>query len=118
MVTTVSAFGLEFFSPLESGFPWALHLQSTVELVLQVMGIAAKCDRLSLKPRKVLAIYANIKSHSQFKKMFNSTPSHLSTPLHGKLKLLILSTGFYPYGLRRLLQILHRPSLNWTFLNT
>ncbi len=32
---TVSGIGLEFFSSLESGFPGALHLQSTVELVLQ-----------------------------------------------------------------------------------
>ncbi len=32
---TVSVIGLEFFSPLEFGFPGALHLQSTVELVLQ-----------------------------------------------------------------------------------
>ena len=32
---TLSVIGLEFFSSLESGFPGALHLQSTVELVLQ-----------------------------------------------------------------------------------
>ena len=29
-VRTVSGIGLEFFSSLESGFLWALHLQSTV----------------------------------------------------------------------------------------
>ena len=34
---TVSAFGLEFFSSLESGFSGALHLQFTVELVLQYL---------------------------------------------------------------------------------
>ncbi len=31
---TVSGIGLEFFSSLEFGFPGALHLQSTMELVL------------------------------------------------------------------------------------
>ncbi len=34
--TTVSVVGLELLSSLEFGFPGALHLQSTVELVLQV----------------------------------------------------------------------------------
>ena len=34
---TVSVIGLEFLSSLESGFPRALHLQSTVKLVLQYL---------------------------------------------------------------------------------
>ncbi len=34
MEETVSAFGLEFFSSLVFGFSGALHLQSTVELVV------------------------------------------------------------------------------------
>ncbi len=34
---TVSVIGLEFFFSLEFGFPGALHLQSTVELVLQYL---------------------------------------------------------------------------------
>ncbi len=37
MCKTVSVIGLEFFSLLESGFPGALHLQSTVKLVLQYL---------------------------------------------------------------------------------
>ena len=36
-VKTVSAFELELYSSLESGFPGALHLQSTVGLVLQYL---------------------------------------------------------------------------------
>ncbi len=35
--TTVSAFGLELFSSLEFGLPRALHLQCTVELVVQYL---------------------------------------------------------------------------------
>ncbi len=34
---TISVIVLEFLSPLKSGFPMALHLQSTVELVLQYL---------------------------------------------------------------------------------
>ena len=38
---TVSVIGLEFFSSLEFGFPGALHLQSTMELVLQYLSHGA-----------------------------------------------------------------------------
>ncbi len=37
MMITVSIIGLEFISSLESGFPGALHLQSTGELVMQYL---------------------------------------------------------------------------------
>ncbi len=47
---TVSGIGLEFFPSLESRFPGALQLQSTVELVLQYLSHGVLHHRKTIIP--------------------------------------------------------------------